>query len=68
MNKPPAPRAPSAAVAAFLESRIRFDQIQDVNRATLDSMSFSAPTCLDALLALDASSRSQAEQSILKMS
>ncbi|WP_353238564.1 1-deoxy-D-xylulose-5-phosphate reductoisomerase [Limnohabitans sp.] len=55
------------AVDAFLSKRIRFDQIQDVNRATLDSMSFSAPTGLEALLALDASSRSQAEQSILKM-
>jgi 1-deoxy-D-xylulose-5-phosphate reductoisomerase len=55
------------AVDAFLNNRIRFDQIQDVNRATLDSMSFSAPTGLEALLALDASSRLQAEQSILKM-
>jgi 1-deoxy-D-xylulose-5-phosphate reductoisomerase len=55
------------AVDAFLNQRIRFDQIHDVNRATLDRMNFSAPTCLDALLDLDASSRLQAEQSILKM-
>jgi len=55
------------AVDAFLNQRIRFDQIHDVNRATLDRMSFSAPTCLDALLALDAESRLQAEQSLSKM-
>jgi len=55
------------AVDAFLNKRIRFDQIHDVNRATLDRMHFSAPTCLDALLALDTNSRLQAEQSIQKL-
>ena len=59
--------ANEVAVDAFLNKRIRFDQIHDVNRATLDRMSFSTPTCLDALLALDASSRLQAVQTILKM-
>jgi 1-deoxy-D-xylulose-5-phosphate reductoisomerase len=55
------------AVDAFLNKRIRFDQIHDVNRATLDRMNFSAPTCLDALLALDTNSRLHAEQSIQKL-
>lgn len=55
------------AVDAFLNKRIRFDQIQDVNRATLDRMTFSPPESLDALLALDESSRLQAAQSILNL-
>lgn len=57
--------ANEVAVDAFLNKRIRFDQIQDVNRATLDCMRFSAPAGLDDLLALDALSREQAEENVL---
>ena len=60
--------ANEVAVDAFLNKRIRFDQIQDVNRATLDGLSFSEPKCLEALLDLDSSSRRQAKQSILHLS
>ena len=44
--------ANEVAVAAFLERRIRFDQIHHVNTETLDSMQFSAPQSLQDLLAL----------------
>ena len=59
--------ANEVAVEAFLSRRIRFDQIQDVNRATLDGLSFAAPSSLDDLLALDASSRARAGQSISQL-
>jgi 1-deoxy-D-xylulose-5-phosphate reductoisomerase len=54
--------ANEVAVAAFLERRIRFDQIHQVNRATLDRVQPDAPDGLDALLALDARSRASAQQ------
>jgi len=44
-------------VAAFLERRIRFDQIHDVNLATLEAVSPSKPQALADLLALDARAR-----------
>ena len=59
--------ANEVAVEAFLNKRIRFDQIQDVNRGSLDSMSFAAPLCLDDLLALDSRSRVKAEQIIANL-
>ena len=59
--------ANEVAVEAFLNKRIRFDQIQDVNRGSLDSMSFAAPLCLDDLLALDSRSRLKAEQIIANL-
>jgi 1-deoxy-D-xylulose-5-phosphate reductoisomerase len=59
--------ANEVAVDAFLTRRIRFDQIHDVNRSTLDRLSFAQPVCLDDLLALDASSRAEARQSILRL-
>ena len=46
--------ANEVAVAAFLERRIRFDQIHAVNRATLDGRCAGSPQSLDDLLALDA--------------
>jgi 1-deoxy-D-xylulose-5-phosphate reductoisomerase len=49
--------ANEVAVAAFLERRIRFDQIHHVNRATLDGVQPGAPDGLEALLALDARAR-----------
>ena len=54
--------ANEVAVAAFLERRIRFDQIHQVNRATLDRVQPDAPDGLDALLALDARSRMSAQE------
>jgi 1-deoxy-D-xylulose-5-phosphate reductoisomerase len=49
-------------VAAFLDRRIRFDQIHHVNLATLEAVVPSKPTSLDDLLALDAQSRAAAQQ------
>lgn len=46
------------AVAAFLESKIRFDQIHRVNVATLDKLSVSKVGGVDDLLALDSQARS----------
>lgn len=57
--------ANEVAVDAFLNRRIRFDQIQDVNRATLDHLAFDAPDSLEALLDLDAASRSEASRWVL---
>ncbi|WP_087744801.1 MULTISPECIES: 1-deoxy-D-xylulose-5-phosphate reductoisomerase [unclassified Acidovorax] len=54
--------ANEVAVAAFLERRIRFDQIHHLNLATLEAVSPSSPDSLNALLALDAQARSVAEQ------
>ncbi len=48
------------AVAAFLDKRIRFDQIHQVNIETLEAVSISAPQSLEDLLALDAQSRQAA--------
>ena len=46
------------AVAAFLGSKIRFDQIHHVNIATLDKLSVSKVGGVDDLLALDSQARS----------
>jgi 1-deoxy-D-xylulose-5-phosphate reductoisomerase len=45
------------AVAAFLDRRIRFDQIHTVNLATLEQLSVSEIRGIDDLLALDAETR-----------
>lgn len=45
------------AVAAFLEKRIRFDQIHTVNRATLDKLRVFSVSGIDGLLALDNEAR-----------
>ena len=50
------------AVAAFLEKRLRFDQIHTVNRATLDKLSVSELSRIDDLLALDAEARAVASE------
>jgi 1-deoxy-D-xylulose-5-phosphate reductoisomerase len=52
--------ANEVAVAAFLERRIRFDQIHAVNLATLEAVTPQAPASLQDLLALDAESRAAA--------
>ena len=48
-------------MAAFLDRRIRFDQIHAVNLATLSAVLPSNPASLEALLALDALARESAE-------
>ncbi|WP_395685367.1 1-deoxy-D-xylulose-5-phosphate reductoisomerase [Caenimonas koreensis] len=56
--------ANEVAVAAFLDERIRFDQIHSVNLATLGTVAPSKPASLDDLLALDAQSRAAANAAI----
>ncbi|MBS0499869.1 MAG: 1-deoxy-D-xylulose-5-phosphate reductoisomerase [Burkholderiaceae bacterium] len=56
--------ANEVAVAAFLDRRIRFDQIHQVNRATLDAVQPDHPDALAALLALDARARARAELAV----
>lgn len=53
--------ANEVAVEAFLGGRIRFDQIHDVNLATLAAVQPSNPGSLDELLALDAEARNSAQ-------
>ena len=50
------------AVAAFLATRIRFDQIHHVNRATLDALSVSEVHGIGDLLALDLHARAVATE------
>jgi 1-deoxy-D-xylulose-5-phosphate reductoisomerase len=52
------------AVAAFLDRRIRFDQIHAVNQNCLAHMSPEAPHSLDDLLALDAQARAMAKDAV----
>ena len=59
--------ANEVAVEAFLNKRIRFDQIHELNCATLDSMVCSPPDCLADLLALDARSRQEAERNLSRL-
>lgn len=59
--------ANEVAVAAFLDQRIRFDQIHAVNEATLAAVLPSNPDSLEALLALDASARAYAERNVASM-
>jgi 1-deoxy-D-xylulose-5-phosphate reductoisomerase len=54
-------------VAAFLERRIRFDQIHSINLATLAAVSPSKPQTLEDLLALDAQSRAAAQQTVSRL-
>ncbi len=53
--------ANEVAVAAFLDGRIRFDQIHGVNLATLEAVVPSKPDSVLALLALDAQARAAAD-------
>ena len=50
------------AVDAFLNRRIRFDQIHHVNEATLDAVDTVRPENLADLLAIDRQSREAARQ------
>ncbi len=60
--------ANEVAVAAFLEHRLRFDQIHSVNHATLSTLSPSKPHDLGDLLALDEQARSVAASCVARMS
>ena len=55
------------AVASFLERRIRFDQIHQVNLATLDALPQSKPAGLEDLLALDQLSRTAAHSVVNRL-
>ena len=59
--------ANEVAVAAFLEGRIRFDQIHALNVETLTTVPSSKPDSLAALLELDARARSSAQQHAARM-
>jgi 1-deoxy-D-xylulose-5-phosphate reductoisomerase len=52
--------ANEVAVEAFLSRRIRFDQIHQLNLATLEAVVPSKPDSLEALMALDAQARGAA--------
>lgn len=56
--------ANEVAVAAFLDRRIRFDQIHHVNMETLSAVAPEAPRSLGDLLALDEQSRRAADHAI----
>ncbi|WP_371809198.1 1-deoxy-D-xylulose-5-phosphate reductoisomerase [Aquabacterium sp. A08] len=60
--------ANEVAVAAFLERRLRFDQIHAVNRATLEACLPSNLSGLDALMALDQEARQLAEAQVRRLS
>jgi 1-deoxy-D-xylulose-5-phosphate reductoisomerase len=59
--------ANEVAVAAFLERKIRFDQIDAVNRDTLAHVSTKLPRSLDDLLELDALSRRAADAVVSRL-
>ena len=59
--------ANEVAVAAFLERRIRFDQIYAVNAETLLQTSFSVPATLQDLMALDAQARAVAASLVKRL-
>jgi 1-deoxy-D-xylulose-5-phosphate reductoisomerase len=59
--------ANEVAVAAFLERRIRFDQIHQLNLQTLAAVSPRRPASLEDLLALDAQSRQAAERAASRL-
>lgn len=59
--------ANEVGVAAFLERRIRFDQIHAVNLATLEAVQPSKPGSLADLLALDAQARAAAEAAAARL-
>lgn len=59
--------ANEAGVEAFLDRRIRFDQIHQVNVATLTAVEASNPQSLDGLLELDARSREAARRAIARL-
>ena len=59
--------ANEVAVAAFLERRIRFDQIHVLNLETLSAVTPSNPDSLGDLLALDATARATAQRIVARL-
>ncbi len=59
--------ANEVAVAAFLDRRIRFDQIHRINVDTLASVAFNEPRSLGDLMDLDATSRQAAEAAVARL-
>ncbi|WP_312807259.1 1-deoxy-D-xylulose-5-phosphate reductoisomerase [Comamonas sp.] len=59
--------ANEVAAAAFLDGRMRFDQIYQINAQALDGVLPQAPGSIDALLALDAEVRCYAEARIAEL-
>jgi len=59
--------ANEVAVAAFLDRRIRYDQIHHVNVQTLGTVAPQAPSSLEDLLSLDQQSRQAAEDAITRL-
>jgi 1-deoxy-D-xylulose-5-phosphate reductoisomerase len=56
--------ANEVAVAAFLDRKIRFDEIHGVNLETLDGVVTTCPQSLEDLLALDAVARAAAQSAV----
>ena len=59
--------ANEVAVAAFLDRKIRFDQIHVVNLETLEAVATASPRSLEDLLALDALSRAAAGEVVRRV-
>lgn len=59
--------ANEVGVAAFLERRIRFDQIHHLNLATLSASAISKPQSLADLLEIDALARATAHEQIARL-
>jgi len=59
--------ANEVAVAAFLERRIRFDHIHQVNHATLEAIAVSEIHDIEGLLALDAQARRLASEMVQRL-
>ena len=59
--------ANEVAVAAFLDRRLRFDQIHAVNRATLAALLPSKPGSLGDLMAIDTEARAVAQAALNSM-
>ena len=59
--------ANEVAVAAFLDRKIRFDQIHAINAETLSTVLPDSPDSLEALLALDAQARAAAQQWVRRL-
>ncbi|MCZ2496624.1 1-deoxy-D-xylulose-5-phosphate reductoisomerase [Xylophilus sp. Kf1] len=60
--------ANEVAVQAFLDRRIRFDQIHAVNLQALEAVETGAPASLEALLDVDARARTEAEAGVRRLS
>lgn len=59
--------ANEVAVEAFLNHRLRFNHIAQVNAATLTQLTYAQPTGLDDLLALDAQARRVANAHVQRL-